>query len=149
MADSEKFKFKKIDEMTGREAYCVARLRIDTFVTEQKITEPELDDLDLVATQAFLLNKKQTKAVAVCRIFQEDGKWVLGRVAVSTNVRGQNIGTKMMDQVHEYLKNRGAKRLYCHAQMQAKPFYDILGYKVQGEVFAEAGIEHVLMYYDL
>lgn len=149
MASSEKFKFQKIAEMTGREVYCVARLRIDTFVTEQKITEPELDDLDLEAIQVFLLNKKQTTAVAACRIFQEDGMWLLGRVAVSADVRGQNIGTKMINQVHEYLKDLGVKRLYCHAQMQAKPFYDWLGYKTQGDVFVEAGIEHVQMYYNL
>ncbi len=30
------FSFKKIDEMSGREVYCVARLRDETFVAEQK-----------------------------------------------------------------------------------------------------------------
>ncbi|MCO6531786.1 GNAT family N-acetyltransferase [Lactobacillus sp.] len=146
---NEKFTFKKIAEMTGREVYCVARLRIDTFVTEQKITDPELDDQDLTAIQVFLLNENQTNALAVCRLFVNDGKWMLGRVAVAKAARGQNLGTKMMAQVHEYLQKLGAKRLYCHAQMQAKPFYDYLGYQVQGDVFTEAGIKHVMMAYDL
>lgn len=147
--EKEKFNFKKIAEMTGREVYCIARLRIDTFVTEQKITEPELDDQDLDAVQVFLLNEKQTNAKAVCRIFVTDNKWMLGRVAVDAKTRGQNLGTKMMTQVHDYLRSNGVKRLYCHAQMQAKPFYDHLGYQVQGDVFTEAGVKHVMMYYDL
>ncbi|BDR59914.1 GNAT family N-acetyltransferase [Lactobacillus xylocopicola] len=143
------FTFKKISEMSGREVFCLARLRVDTFVCEQKITDPELDDQDLEAIQIFALNQAQTKALAVCRVFQEDGKWMLGRVAVARAARGQGLGRKMMEQVHEYLKQHGVERLYCHAQLQAKPFYDFLGYKTTGANFFEAGVEHVMMYKDL
>lgn len=149
MTNTEKFTFKPIAQMTGREMFCVARLRIDTFVTEQKITVPELDDQDLDAIQVYLLNKEETAALAVCRIFPENGKWMLGRVAVAAAARGQKLGTKMMAQVEEYLRNQGANRLYCHAQWQAKPFYDFLGYKTKGEPFVEADIKHVMMYKDL
>lgn len=34
------FTFKTVDEMTGREFFCVERLRNDVFVAEQKITLP-------------------------------------------------------------------------------------------------------------
>ena len=33
--------------------------------------------------------------------------------------------------------------------MTAKPFYDYLGYQVKGNIFNEAGIDHILMYKDL
>ena len=69
MTDSEKFTFKRVAQMTGREMFCVARLRIDTFVTEQEITVPELDDQDLDSIQVYLLNAEKTNALAVCRIF--------------------------------------------------------------------------------
>ncbi|MCT7880256.1 MAG: GNAT family N-acetyltransferase, partial [Lactobacillus crispatus] len=72
----DNFTFKKIDEMTAREFYCVERLRNTTFVAEQKITLPDLDDEDLIAVQVYLLNQKQTTALATCRLFQEDGKWM-------------------------------------------------------------------------
>lgn len=52
----DNFTFKKIDEMTAREFYCVERLRNTTFVAEQKITLPDLDDEDLIAVQVYLLN---------------------------------------------------------------------------------------------
>ncbi len=149
MTDSEKFTFKRVAQMTGREMFCVARLRIDTFVTEQEITVPELDDQDLDSIQVYLLNAEKTNALAVCRIFQENGKWMLGRVAVAAAARGQKLGTKMMKQVHEFLRDQGADRLYCHAQWQAKPFYDFLGYHTEGEPFVEADIKHVMMYKDL
>lgn len=74
MEKQETFKFKKIADMSGQEMYCIARLRIDTFVTEQKITEPELDDQDLTAIQVFLLNEEQNRALAVCRILSV-GSW--------------------------------------------------------------------------
>ena len=37
----KKFSFKKVDEMSGRELFCVERLRSEVFVTEQKITLSE------------------------------------------------------------------------------------------------------------
>ncbi|MDF7682916.1 GNAT family N-acetyltransferase [Lactobacillus sp. ESL0679] len=147
--EKEKFTFKRIDDMSGRDMFCIARLRINTFVTEQEITVPELDDEDLTAIQVYLLNKDKTMALAVCRIFLEDGKWMLGRVAVAKAARGQKLGSKMLTQVHDFLKKRGADHLYCHAQWQAKPFYDYLGYQVVGEPFTEAGIKHVMMSYEL
>ncbi|RMC51821.1 GNAT family N-acetyltransferase [Lactobacillus sp. ESL0228] len=149
MTELESFSFKKINQMTGCEVFCLARLRIDTFVTEQKITEPELDDQDITAIHVFRLNQKQTQADAVCRLFEENGKWMLGRVAVAYNMRGQHLGSQMLELVHQYLRQRGVHKIYCHAQIQAKPFYDNLGYKVRGKVFTEAGLEHVMMYYDL
>ena len=109
------FTLKKIDEMSGRELFCTERLREETFVTEQKITLPELDDQDLIAIQAYRLNDDQTNALATCRIFEEDGKWMLGRVAVSKAARGMHLGSKMVEAVQEYLREKGVAALYCHA----------------------------------
>lgn len=40
--------------MTGREAFCVERLRNEVFVSEQKITVPEIDDEDFYAIHVLL-----------------------------------------------------------------------------------------------
>lgn len=144
------FSFKTINEMTGREAFCVERLRNEVFVSEQKITVPEIDDEDFYAVHVFTFNKSKDNALATCRIFKEkSGAWYLGRVVVSKDARGMHLGSKMVEEVHHYLKENGVDRLYCHAQMTAKPFYDYLGYQVKGSIFNEAGIDHVLMYKDL
>lgn len=139
------FVFKKIDEISGRELYCMERLREETFVVEQKITLPELDDQDLSAIEVYRLNKDQTNGLATCRIFQEDGKWMLGRVAVSKAVRGEHLGSQMLEAVHKYVQEEAGAALYCHAQVRVKPFYDKLGYQVVGEPFDEGGIQHVMM----
>lgn len=141
------FKFKTIDEMSGREVFCIERLRIDTFVAEQKITLPELDLQDLTAIHVYLLNEYQTTALATCRIFQDEaGDWLLGRVAVSKDARGQKLGKKMLEAVHQYLKEeKRATRVSCHAQQYVQKFYESLGYRTQGEVFQEAGIDHIMM----
>lgn len=55
----------------------------------------------------------------------------------------------MLEEVHYYLKENGVNKLYYHAQMTAKPFYDYLDYQVKGDTFDEGGIEHILMYKDL
>lgn len=149
MEKINEFVFKKVDEMSGRELFCVERLRINSFVVEQKITLPELDDTDLVATQVYLLNDDQTCALATCRVFKKGGKWMFGRVAVDKDTRGQHLGAQMMKSVHQFLINQGADRVYCHAQMQAKPFYDYLGYETEGDIFDEGGVKHVMMYYKL
>lgn len=139
------FCFKKIDEMSGREVFCVERLRCKTFVTEQKITLPELDDQDLDAVQVYQLNSDKICALATCRIFKQDGKWLLGRVAVNKSSRNLHLGSKMLECVQQYLKNQGASELYCHAQLAVKPFYEKLGYEPCGEVFDEGGIDHIMM----
>lgn len=143
------FVFKKIDEMSGRELFCAERLREETFVVEQKITLPELDDQDLNAVEVYRLNENQTNGLATCRIFQEDGKWMLGRVAVSKKARGIYLGSQMLEAVHKYLQEKDATALYCHAQIRVQPFYDKLGYQVVGKPFDEGGVQHVMMKKDL
>ncbi|QNQ82222.1 GNAT family N-acetyltransferase [Lactobacillus sp. PV012] len=141
------FEFKTIEELSGREMFCIERLRINTFVTEQKITLPELDNIDLSAIHVYRLNEEKTNALATCRIFQDEkGKWFLGRVAVDRATRGQKLGKKMLEAVHKYLKEeKGASHLSCHAQQYVQKFYESLGYKTKGEVFQEAGIAHIMM----
>ena len=141
------FNFKTVDQMNGREMFCVERLRLETFVTEQEITLPELDDQDLKVIHVFQLNENKTDALATCRIFQDkQGKWILGRVAVSKQARGQGLGKKMLKAVHKYLKEeKGANSISCHAQQYVQKFYESLGYETQGEVFQEANIDHIMM----
>ena len=140
------FTFKKINEMSARDFFCIERLRINSFVVEQKITEEELDMQDLTATHVYLLNEDKTLALATCRLFKDkEHGWMFGRVCVDKHSRGLHLGQKMMESVHKYLQEHGIKQVMCHAQLQAKGFYQKLGYEASGDVFEEAGIKHILM----
>jgi predicted GNAT family N-acyltransferase len=50
-----------------------------------------------------------------------------------------------MDKLHDLARSRGVGAVWCHAQVSAAPFYVGLGYRIVGEVFEEAGIDHVRM----
>jgi predicted GNAT family N-acyltransferase len=54
-----------------------------------------------------------------------------------------------MAAAHELARQRGLERVWCNAQVSAVPFYARLGYRIEGERFEEAGIEHVRMALEL
>lgn len=140
-----KWTIKKFADLSNLELFEIARLRIEVFVTEQKITEPELDDVDLTAYHVFGTAPDGT-IVAVSRFFFEDGKLLVGRVAVKESYRREHLGSKMMGALEEYVKdNQLTDAIYLHAQLYIKDFYANLGYEVAGPVFYEAGIDHVMM----
>ena len=43
----------------------------------------------------------------------------------------------------------GAKEIAIHAQVQLLKFYETLGFLAKGEVFIEAGIQHISMVYKI
>lgn len=136
---------KPFDELTTIELFGIARLRIAVFVTEQKITEPELDNQDLDSYHVFGTDE-HGNVVGVARFFYEDGKLLIGRVAVDQNLRHEHLGSKMLLAIEDYVRaNNLADTIYLHSQLYIKDFYLSLGYETVGEVFLEADIEHVMM----
>ena len=59
--------------------------------------------------------------------------------------RGKGYAGYLMVQVINEARSRNAQTLRLHAQTQAVPFYQHLGFHTVGEVFIEAEIPHVLM----
>lgn len=137
---------KHFSELSPREVFCLSRIRDEVFVAEQKITVPELDDTDLEAYHVYLLNDEATDALAAARFFLEDGKYLIGRVAVQKAARRQGLASRMMAAIEQYVRGHGlADAVYLHAQAQAIPFYLANGYETAGEPFMEAGVAHQLM----
>ena len=110
------------------------------FVIEQEIDwEIEYDGLD---DQCILFTAyKGDKAVGAARLYKNK----VGRVATLKEYRKQGIGKLIMDAIEEYAKNNNMPFLILHAQLYVKDFYEHLGYIVEGEIFQEAEINHVLM----
>jgi len=69
----------------------------------------------------------------------------IGRVAVLREWRGKGVGRAVMRYLEEEGRQRGYGGITLAAQMTALAFYQRLGYVERGEVFLEAGIEHVWM----
>lgn len=69
----------------------------------------------------------------------------IGRMAVSDTVRGQGVGSAVLARLEERAVERGWDAVELHAQLYARRFYEAAGYSAVGQVFVEAGIEHIGM----
>lgn len=119
-------------------------IRMQVFVNEQGVPEElEVDEIDAVAEHVLVYDGDIP--VATGRLFLENDRYMLGRVAVLKEFRGQGIGDLVMRMLLLRAFDLGAEEVYIHAQTQALNFYKKLGFSVYGEPFEEAGIPHVYM----
>lgn len=120
----------------------IRSVRYAVFVDEQRVPEEiELDERDPLCSHFLALERDV--AVGTARIDLERGK--IGRLAVLADHRRRGIGRALMKACHDLARASALDRVWCHAQVAAVPFYERLGYRVSGETFDEAGIEHVRM----
>ena len=123
-----------------------AALRHEVFVDEQDVpVELELDEFDTQALHAVVINKLG-QGVATGRLLQvQTHVSKIGRMAVSKPLRGGNLGRKLVEAFIEVARQRGDHEVILHAQCSAEGFYRKLGFKAHGDVFDDAGIDHIEM----
>ena len=122
----------------------IKQIRIDVFMKEQGF-EDEFDEIDEIAK--FVLLYIDGKPAGTCRYFpsNEEGDANIGRMAVRKLYRGQHLGTKIMMAAENGIRRDGFKTCSLSAQVQAKAFYESLGYKAEGEEYLDEGCPHVMM----
>ncbi len=118
-------------------------IRIEVFVDEQGFTE-EFDSADFTAIH--LVGFIDDKAVATSRIIKNsDTDYMIGRIAVLKSHRKSGLGAKIVYSAENVIKERGGSIALIHAQMQAVPFYEKIGYTLTGETDVEEGCPHAMM----
>ncbi len=124
-------------------------IRQRVFTDEQGFAaEIDLDQYDDTALHMVLIDNKNP--IAVLRaITQDNQKLKIGRVAVLKEYRGKGVGRILMDAIADYAREQNFSVLVLSAQYTAKAFYDSLGYKSQGEIYDEEGVDHIFMYLKL
>ena len=122
----------------------IKQIRIDVFMKEQGF-EDEFDEID--ETAKLVLLSIDGKAAGTCRYFPSDtvGDAHIGRMAVRKLYRGQHLGTKIMMAAENAIRRDGFKTCSLSAQVQAQPFYESLGYVVEGDTYLDEGCPHILM----
>lgn len=72
--------------------------------------------------------------------------WQLRGMATHPGHRGQGAGTLLMAAALERLERAGADVLWCNARLAAVPFYQRLGFRIEGALFDIPGIgpHHVM-----
>lgn len=125
----------------------IRRIRYAVFVDEQRIpAHLELDDRDRECLHVLALVDGTPAGTGRLDV-AHGGK--IGRVAVLAGVRRLGVGRAVMDALAALAAARGLARLWCHAQVDAAPFYERLGFRIVGAPFTEAGIRHVRMESDI
>lgn len=138
-----RFQAKQFSDLTTKELYEILKARFSVFVAEQHIHYVDEDNIDYISTHFSL--RRQGLVIAYARVFpaKEKGVYTIGRML--TIERGQGFAKYLMTRIVEEARARKAHKLRLHAQTQAAPFYEHLGFRTVGDIFSEAELPHVLM----
>ena len=125
-------------------------LRTEVFVDEQKVpAEMEWDEDDKTALHCVAVNR-MGMPLATGRLLQHaPGVARIGRMAVKKQMRGSDLGRRVLHALMDAAKDRGDAQVLLHAQCSAEGFYKRSGFAPHGAVFEEAGIAHIEMVRDL
>ncbi len=120
-------------------------IRRRVFIEGQQVPiEADLDGLD--AEAAHFLAFEGAQPVGNARLREISPKVAkVERVAVLASHRGRGIGDLLMDAVEREARARGCREIVLNAQLSVVPFYERRKYVGEGEVFEDAGIDHLHM----
>ena len=119
----------------------ICKIRFEVFVDEQNAPEePEIDGLEDDAKP--VLANLDNEAIGTGRILS-DGH--IGRIAVLKKHRGLGIGKIMMQSLMQWAEEAKLEKLWLSSQWHAHGFYLDLGFQCEGEIYEEAGIDHIKM----
>lgn len=136
---------KPFDKLTTQELFNIYKLRVDVFVVEQQCPYHEVDDIDTISHHIYLQNDN-SKILAYCRLYEQEGRYHIGRVIASERRKG--YGTQIMKSALEFAEQTlHADTIIIEAQTYAKNFYEKLGFNQTSEPFDEDGIPHIQMKY--
>jgi predicted GNAT family N-acyltransferase len=122
----------------------VMPIRHEIFIKEQKVPEElEWDDFDQDALHAIV--KKDDEVIGTARLIIDNTIARIGRMAIKKELRGQGIGQEMLEALVTKSLELDVSLIKLHAQVHAVSFYAKLGFEAHGEIFSEAGIDHVNM----
>ena len=123
-----------------------APLRTEVFVREQGVPQDLEWDLEDLSAVHAVLQDRQGQVLATGRLLiHAPGVGRIGRMAVRADQRGQGLGRQVLLGLIEVARRRGDRQVLLHAQTSALGFYAREGFVTRGEVFDEAGIEHIEM----
>lgn len=124
------------------------KIRQDVFMKEQGF-QNEFDETDQTAKHFVAFDGD--RGVGTCRVYYDAKReaYMLGRLAVDSEYRGQHIGEQLIAAAETYIKEKMGNCCMLTAQVKASGFYEKQGYHKQGEEFLDEFCPHVLMVKEL
>lgn len=139
-----------ISEVKTDEQYNqVINIRKDVFIQEQGVDHNiEIDSYE--KSSIYFLGTVDNIPIVTGRLRLTQLGIKFERIATVMDYRKKGYGTQLMSYMQNYcLKRFPNKPLYMYAQVSAVEFYQKLNWKIIGDKFVEAGIEHRKMLYNL
>ena len=128
----------------AQEHQTLLALRHEVFVEEQGVPlDLEIDEHDQEAVHLVALDGD--RLVGTCRVLLAGDVAKFGRLVVARDARGRGIGAALLADAERLAREMGAGRMVLAAQTSAIGLYDHAGYTARGDVYLDAGIEHVTM----
>ncbi len=130
---------------TPQEIHDHLKIREIVFIIGQNVPRDlELDGLDNQATLVVVYQDNQPIGAGRYRLVNNYAK--IERIAVIEEYRKQGVGNEIMYFIEKQIaENTKVELLKLNSQISAAPFYAKLNYIKKGEIFMDAGIEHILM----
>ncbi len=123
----------------------ICAIRYEVFIDEQNVPEElEIDGLDGEAKHVLAFVDEVP--IGTGRILS-DGH--IGRVAVLKKYRGQGSGKLIMKELIKWAQDMNLEKVWLSSQWHAHSFYLDLGFVCVGEIYEEAGIDHIKMFRSL
>ena len=120
----------------------ICAIRYEVFVGEQNVPEElEIDGLDVEAKHVLAF--VDDLPIGTGRIL---GDGHIGRVAVLRNYRGLGIGKMIMKELIKWAQDMSLDKVWLSSQWHAHSFYLDLGFVCIGDIYKEAGIDHIKMF---
>ena len=121
-------------------------LRTEVFVEEQGVSQAlEWDEDDARSVHAVLRNRMGLPVATGRLLPAVEGVSKIGRMAVKRKLRGLKLGDHVLTGLLNAARQRGDREVVLHAQCTAENFYQRQGFIRRGDVFQEAGMDHVEM----
>lgn len=116
-------------------------LRRRVFVEEQGVPlAEEQDEHDPASDHAVIYQGRLLLGTAR---LAPGGK--IGRVAVDPQARGRGLGLELVRCLEDRARQQALPEVYLDAQLSVLGFYERQGYRAEGEIFLDAGIQHQRM----
>lgn len=125
-----------------------AVIREAIFIGEQHFSY-EFDEIDDIAWH--LLLTVDGKPAGAARLYESKkaGVWLIGRVAVLPEYRKLKLGTRLVQECEQKIRELNGTRAELSAQCRVQPFYEKMGYIPHGEVYLDEYCPHIHMEKDL
>ncbi|KAI8878595.1 acyl-CoA N-acyltransferase [Backusella circina FSU 941] len=131
-------------EKVRYEVFCVEQGRPNTDDGSDDIADIWFVTCDEVLEDTIL--RKDVVIGTVRLVPKPDNSSRLGRLVVSKDARGQNVGKLLMEVAKKEAHSKGYESIYLHSQVEKQGFYNKMGFFVEendADIFDEMGSSHI------